>query len=290
MADQRGDVAGSQSQGPVSIVKGDKIDQPAALVFLHVPKTAGSSLTRIVLAQYNKEQIFATEIGRLKASIEEFKTSPESLRVRYRLVYGHMTFGLHSWLPQPASYLAMLREPIDRVVSLYYYLRESPGHHLYDYVTGNQVTLEEYVSSGITSATDNQMVRLISGGADQPVALYDHGGVPFGEVSRTLLDQAKKNLVEHFSVVGLTEQFDRSVELMATVYGWNVSAYERVNVTKKRPAVRDLPRRTRKLIERHNELDLELYEFARQQFKRLCSQHLGKRRPWHFFRYANRPV
>lgn len=38
--------------------------------------------------------------------------------------------------------------------------------------------------------------------------------VPFGKVTREMLEQAKENLMCHFKVIGLTERFDESMMLL----------------------------------------------------------------------------
>ena len=42
---------------------------------------------------------------------------------KFRVFKGRMRFGLHKILPQPATYLAVMREPIDRVISVFYFMR-----------------------------------------------------------------------------------------------------------------------------------------------------------------------
>ena len=44
---------------------------------------------------------------------------------------GHMTFGLHEVLPQTATYITVLRDPVDRVISAFYFMRNYKLHPLY---------------------------------------------------------------------------------------------------------------------------------------------------------------
>jgi Sulfotransferase family len=39
-----------------------------------------------------------------------------------------MPFGLHKILPQPATYITVVREPIDRMISAFYFMR---GYNLH---------------------------------------------------------------------------------------------------------------------------------------------------------------
>src|ERR687883_2082574 len=86
-------------------------------------------------------------------------------------------------------------------------------------------------------------------------------------VTREVLEIAKKNLREHFAAVGLFDRFDESLLLFKKVLGWGSIYYVRLNVTKDRPAKRQVPDEARRLVERYNEMDMELYEYARRRFE-----------------------
>jgi hypothetical protein len=42
-----------------------------------------------------------------------------------------MIFGLHEILPQAATYITILRDPVDRVMSAFYFVRTYKLHPLY---------------------------------------------------------------------------------------------------------------------------------------------------------------
>ncbi len=86
-----------------------------ALIFLHIPKTAGTTLNRIIDWQYNPLSIFTVDPHRIRATVARFKTFPEQRRRRFRVVRGHLVFGIHEFLPQSATYITMLRQPVARL-------------------------------------------------------------------------------------------------------------------------------------------------------------------------------
>jgi hypothetical protein len=101
---------------------------------------------------------------------------------------------------------------------------------------------------------------------------------PYSRVPDSALEAAKHNLERYFSVVGITEAFDESLCILGHEFELTVCELlhqpQRVNRT--RPKWRDLSPETKGLLERHNLLDLELYDFAkklmRKQFASLgCS-------------------
>ena len=80
------------------------------------------------------------------------------------------------------------------------------------------------------------------------------------------MEIAKKNIEQHFSVVGLMERFDESLMLLKQHLGWKIPFYQPQNVNKKRPQ-EEADREVIKVIERTNELDLLLYEYVKERFE-----------------------
>jgi hypothetical protein len=225
-----------------------------SLIYVHVPKAAGSSLNTVINRQYPRRAIHTIEGSNVQASIEAFKQLPTSQRETIQCLKGHMRFGLHEYMPQPCVYFSMLRDPVERVLSTYYFILRRPGHYMYERVVGGNVTLEAYVASRMAVIAHNGQTRIFAG---LPVD-QDEDPPP------DLLERAKRNLRQHFVVVGLVERFDESLILMKRRLGWHSVYYVRRNVTRDRPNRADLPASTIRLIEQANELDMELYTFVEE--------------------------
>ncbi|MBI4530369.1 MAG: sulfotransferase family 2 domain-containing protein [Candidatus Latescibacteria bacterium] len=230
-----------------------------SLIFLHIPKAAGTTLHSILNREYRSQGIFTINGRQVKKSVKEFMNLPYEQRAKIRLLKGHMSFGLHKLLPNPSVYITMLRDPVDRIISHYYFVLRTPQHRLYERVTSQNMSLEEYVSSGISTEVNNGQTRLLSGAG---------GGIGFGECSGELLELAVRNIRDHFAVVGFSERFDETLILMKRVIDWrHLPFYIKQNVTKERPSVEGIPRRTISTIEKYNELDCELYASAKRSFE-----------------------
>jgi hypothetical protein len=228
------------------------------VIFLHIPKAAGSTLTSILQQHYKKQNTFMIDGSRLQQTMAEFTNLPAVRRAEILLLKGHMPFGLHEYLPRPTTYITMLRNPAARVVSAYYFARRRPQHYLYEPIVGNNLDIERFVSTGITTETDNGQLRLLTDHIDD---------IEIGGCTRQLLEQAKSNLIRHFVVVGLAERFDQSLLLIKKKLGWNrLPLYEKRNVAEQRPP--ELPKHVLNIIRKHNELDYELYEWAAERFQR----------------------
>lgn len=234
-----------------------------ALIFLHIPKAAGVTLGTIIERQFPHKAIFTIDGANVQKSINEFRNLPERERQEIKCLKGHMPFGLHNYLPRSATYITLLRHPVDRIISHYYYVLRIPNHYLHNELTSKKMSLSDYVSSGISPELMNAQTRLISG-----VEKVDSvtGNEP---VSADVLEIAKRNLRDCFAAFGLSEMFDESLVLFKGLLGWRNIFYAKQNVTRNRSSKQEIPRKTIKIIENYNKLDLELYKFAKQTFQEL---------------------
>jgi Galactose-3-O-sulfotransferase/Prolyl oligopeptidase family len=221
-----------------------------ALIFLHIPKTAGTTLNRIVEWHYSAFSIYTIDPYRIRATAERLKRLPEGRRRRFRVVRGHLYYGLHEFLPQGATYITMLREPVARFLSSYYFILRRPLHPLHRKLKKERLGVEDYLR--LTPHRQNFQCQLIAGVKNGTG--NDHHW----------LGMAKEHRSRSFSVVGICERFEESLMLMAKTFGWEVPFYENQKVSKSRPMVEP---KLVDLIREHNRLDDELYEFGKKLFE-----------------------
>ncbi len=221
-----------------------------ALIFLHIPKTAGTTLNRIIEWQYSPFAIFTMDPYRIRATAERFKRLPEARRRRLRVVRGHLFYGIHEFLPQGATYITMLREPVARVLSAYYFVLRRPLNPLHRKLKRERLGVEDCLR--LFPHRQNLQCRFIAGVQDTAIG------------DERLLEIAKENLTKSFSVVGICERFEDSLILISKTFGWEVPFYENRKVAKSRPMVEP---KLVNLIREHNRLDVELYEFGKKLFE-----------------------
>ncbi|WP_287129570.1 sulfotransferase family 2 domain-containing protein [Candidatus Cyanaurora vandensis] len=223
------------------------------LVFLHIYKTAGSTLNRILRRQYAPAQTFSVE----NPTLDQFKALPVAQREGYRYYHLHATthFGLAPLFPAQSRYVTMLREPISRTVSAFYYTRNKADERpFYAKVTQN---IEVFAAS---DWQQNFQTRALAGMVDPEEAPAD------------VLARAKRNIEAHFTLVGLTERFDESLLLLQEEFGWPTVNLTYVKVNTARDRRDPLTPADRDLVVAHNQLDLELYQFAQQRFAQQVAQ------------------
>jgi hypothetical protein len=189
----------------------------------------------------------------LPAAAARFQQLPAEQRDQVRLIWGaHVEYGLHEHLSVPASYFTLLREPVDRALSHYYFAREQRR-------TPEDPSLHEHLAAHVEA---NLQTRLLAGPQDQDEVLSPD----------ELLARAQANL-RACAVVGLTECFDETMLLLKRVYGWRMPFYERQNVSVKRPPREAMPTSVVRQIGADNELDVALYALAQELFAAQVQQY-----------------
>ena len=242
------------------------------LIFLHIPKAAGSTFDAVLERKFKGKPILT--IRKPVQEIEQLKGLPRADRERLQLIKGHFPYGIHEHLSQPFEYITILREPVERIISHYYFVLRRPDHYLYDAVTSQKIGLKEYVLGGLSPELDNGQARLIAGPGRR---------IPCGACSRELLEQAKQNLQHHFSIVGLAERFDETMLLVSRRFGWRPVCYVRQNVTDNRPRRDQFSPDIIEAIKAANWVDMELYAFAEELFQTALRERGG---PFFKFRLA----
>ena len=222
-------------------------------IHLHIPKTGGTTLRDIIQRQYRAEKILM--IPKLKESENIIKEISASNINQLKLIQGHLKYGIHNHFHRRAKYFAIIRDPINRVLSTYYYVLSQKNNPQNLSTANNQMTIYDFVQSGVNPFLINGQTQLISGKTgdiDNPII-----------ESEELFSLAKENIENDFLFLGITEMFDETILILKNMLGWHMPYYSIANRTKKKPNYDAVNPTIISFIKEHNQLDIKLYNITK---------------------------
>ncbi|MEE4659292.1 MAG: sulfotransferase family 2 domain-containing protein [Halieaceae bacterium] len=220
-------------------------------VFIHIGKTAGSAVRGAVQSAFRPEQVcplvFQDDIAAL--------TTED--RQRFRLYCAHVGFDTASQLGR--NLFTVLRDPVDRTLSQYYYWREVTGEGL-GVRNAKALSLDAFLDSDDAA----MLVDLENLQTWQLACAQDlHTRERVSQLkSLDQVYQAALDNVAAMDVVGVQENLPLFMDDLTERYGWYLPPPPPVNVTNSRLPREDISLTTRKKIHRLVEADIELYAYV----------------------------
>ncbi len=242
------------------------------VVVYHVQKTAGTSLRRVVRANLPPAEADArqylfkeakTPTDMLAWHERWYRSLDDDRRGRLCCVMSHWAGYLLPALDRPADALVLVREPVDRTLSYYWFKQRRRGperpleplDRLYE-LRGNRSDGEQ--RPALWDQLCNWQSRaLLSPFYDTAELEHSAGPSADADVWRSRL----RELVERVYLAGVQDRFADYVDQLARRYGWEVFE-PRNKVNPQRPA-EEAPESLRETILAYNWLDAELYELCR---------------------------
>jgi hypothetical protein len=266
------------------------VSAPELFVFFHIPKTGGTTLEKIIQRAVPAEKIFLVNYyGPAKSSLlvrssgqiaTYLQQMSPARRQSIAFVIGHVPMDIDTLFDRPSRYFTIIREPVDRCLSNFFHLKmeaNSPetAAHLPIYQRIKNMTLEQYLDSGIGLDSDNHQVRMLAG-CPQLDAPWSEDGRPvaFPAVEPRHLAMAKRNIEERFLVAGTLEQFPQLTWYLKRVYGWPLHRcfYVKRRGNSSRPRIDEVSLQTRRRLEQSNQFDMELYDWVNSRFARQIAE------------------
>jgi len=239
------------------------------LGFLHIQKTGGISLLQFLgkrFAEWRTLWVF---------SPRELERYHAAELAHFDFVCGHYSYCNVFPLRDRRSLCTFLRDPVDRVLSCYWYFRTYRG------------AIRDIIAAGVAAARDKNLLDFLAD--DHPEVRYhvanhqthvlaDDWTRPGQPAGAHALEAATRHLDE-FACVGLTERMEESVDLLCRVLGWSrTESLARLNQTPFRQSADEIRPTERDRILELNALDVALYERARQRLERDLASAAVRRR------------
>jgi len=243
----------------IIIIRVNDMNIKKVLLLMHIPKAAGTSFTAAVQNNFRKSESvnFAWQSSHERYPNNFFKRKKKRELAKYNFYSGHFIYGVHTKISRPCSYITMLRNPNERLISAYNYITTQSSYINKYLPQVKRFTFDEFLfSKDIPNwhQLDNTQTRFISG-LDPKLKLR----------SEDLL-VAKENLIKNIDFFGITEEFDKSMILLKKDLNLKFLFYTRERVTKISKI--DKLDHFIDLLENYNRLDNELYQYAKEIFNK----------------------
>lgn len=267
------------------------MDGSPLLIYHHLPKSGGISLRVVVRENFAPGEVaeLYDEVAALHSHgaatgmpVDEqawyrnwYRSLADEERRRIKCVASHTANQLIPALDRPFRAFCLLRDPVEHVWSLYHYvqyLAEREGSRGRGAESGRELTRRGWKLADIyrelgdgnpaSSALHDRFRGFFNGQArsirspweDQSALAYWAGIPGHGEGLR---DAVFEILDRHY-VVGVHEQYARSLQRFAAAFGW--THLEAPHLNRSAPRARPDPE-TRALIETYNGIDADLHAY-----------------------------
>jgi hypothetical protein len=258
--------------------------QPERFFFIHVQKTAGTSLTTQLQRHFGEHAVYPDESdqnerGDAVISVQQLK---ERLRARgdeIRVVTGHFPLCTRAALGEEFTTLSILREPISRTLSyLRHRRRDAPEdrdkdlEEIYDDPYRFDGLVHNHMTKmfSLTSEEATAWMRWVSEAFSRPPAETTAWVLTKVDFTPERLERAKRGL-DSVDVIGFQERFGDFCSDLSNRFGWDLGPQPHEN----RSEPSEVSAELRARIAEDNAMDIELYEYALRLHERRRSAAAG---------------
>lgn len=238
-------------------------------LFLHIQKTAGTSIVDLARHFYGNANVVSH--GDYLKWLDPIAVQPSCKNIDSRLevfhefpfISGHFGFDFARQFMRDRYTFTFLRDPIERILSYYYFCRNRDPNEYKVYALAQTITLEEFLLLGFTDPTikaciwNNQSWQLAHGYANK------NGRNILNFTPNEILDLSLYHL-DDFSCIGFAESFDKDCNRILKDLGIDLlKNKKKSNTNPGRPTAYDLSGSTLEILDQLTKIDQVLYKEAR---------------------------
>lgn len=213
------------------------------LFFIHVTKTAGGTLKRMIRESGMHVQFhYPGEDGFSR----NFAYAPD-----VEMIYGHFRFGTHAMMGADPNYACFVRDPVERAISHFHHLKNVAKNH-----AGERARkfgdIGTFLRQTRNLDLDNLQTRMLSGiGRD----------LKYKELDQSAVDRAVENLTQHFRFIGVFEALEASLDALGELFP-SLAGHAGLPHVNKGNYAADIDAETLALLQDHTRLDQQVYTEA----------------------------
>ena len=202
------------------------------IISIHIPKTGGTTFKNLLKNEFENIKVLGTRPLFARCSKERINLIDVN-NIKEKVIHGHIIMNQLSY-QKTNFYLTWLRDPVERVISHYYYWKNKPDTNIHP--------IEYRIKYENLSLVDFSNISCM-----QNIQSYFIG-----------------EDIKLFNFVGLIEYYKESIELLGKKlsidFQYDSNTRHRVNLNKK-----EVSQIEKRIIMENNKKDLEYYNIVKQQ-------------------------
>ena len=223
--------------------------------FIHIPKTAGTTLRSIVDLQMGQSNVLTYYNQTNEHTLDNLNALLKDFRKSYKALIGHFDYGVHKNIDLPYTYISFIREPVEMAISSYHENLKT-NRPEFRHPDGSAISLETCIRQ-MPNRFSNQIIRKLGG--------YNK----VDKISEEHLHSTVEKIEKDFCFVGITEKFAESTLLLSKILGWPPCSYGSLNANIDKAVYSD---EIMGNLAEINKLDSLLYRHIERQFISLVSK------------------
>lgn len=216
----------------------------------HIPKAGGTSIIRFFEKIHGTEFCYRHEARDSKTNTHIPPIDDLSLDQRQKLKFlaGHFWYGKHRLFNKPYRYISVVRDPLEKIVSAYYFNKQSGRPDLKK--EAQALSLDDYIKKRLKTTTfKSQQTKFICGSED--------------------LSIAESILEKEYLMVCTTPQLSQGIDYLARYFGQpNIKAGWQ-NETKNKPSSFFIEKETMEEFQEAMHVDYTLFDLVENKFKKI---------------------
>lgn len=222
-------------------------DKEPVLIFVHIPKTGGTTFNSVLETVYGDALLNHSTTG------DGILSWPQEKFAAYKAYTSHLRYGEHKRFGRPAHYVSIIRDPVDNFISFYNDISQQDGHWLYEDVKSHSI--EEFFDYLV--ATDhpvlaNRQCQHICNAPD--------------------FETARRFIEERYLLCAPLEGFDKFVDVLKRKFGWPETDYQRQNISTKKVGRDEISEEFVRSIYNRNTHDKMLHDLVSEKFADACEK------------------